>query len=164
MAKTVYLLSLNINNKIHLGYEDSDLACFTIGIPRVWHDGIYDISHTNHYQNRIVATATMYGSGWKTTWSDYRAVDLAFTTYMLIFTLAIIWLFQARWAYSNTTSYTGAIRYITCPMIAAHIRIGDKRLDYFFLYTNNCICDWKQISVLVSMILSNVLELRTENY
>ena len=100
----------------------------------------------------------------KTTWSDYRAVDLAFTTYMLIFTLAIIWLFQARWAYSNTTSHTGAIRYITCPMIAAHIRIGDKPLDYFFLYTNNCICDWKQISVLVSMILSNVLELRTENY
>jgi hypothetical protein len=83
---------------------------------------------------------------------------------MLIFTLTIIWLFQAGWAYSNTTSYTGAIRYITCPMIAAHIRIGDKRIDYFFLYANIAYATENEISALVSMILSNVLELRTENY
>jgi hypothetical protein len=133
-----------------LVYQESDMLGFMISLSPI-------ITKIGFWCSGYLAC-----SGCKTTWS-YCAVDLAFTTYMLIFTLAIIWLFQARWAYSNTTSYTGAIRYITCPMIAAHIRIGDKRLDYFFLYTNNYIYDWKQISVLLSMILLNVLELRTEN-
>jgi hypothetical protein len=42
---------------------------------------------------------------------------------MLIFTPATIWLLQAGGADLNTTSYTGSIRYIACPMPAAHIRI-----------------------------------------
>jgi hypothetical protein len=54
---------------------------------------------------------------------NYHIVDLAFTAYMFVFTAAIIWLFQAYRAYSNTTPYTGAIRYFACPMPAARIKI-----------------------------------------
>jgi hypothetical protein len=61
-------------------------------------------------------------------------VNLAFTAFVLVFTPAILWFFQAREADSNTASYTGAIRYIACPMIAAHNRIECQTANYFFFF------------------------------